>query len=73
MTMTQSKIIHISYASGFRFKGVTFQWHDHLGPTIINRHTENERPCKNISLRVWGLITQFSRLTKEQREDYAIY
>ncbi len=67
------EIIHISWAKGFRYKGVTLEWHDYLGPTIINRHTEKERNYRNISLRVWGLVTQFSHLTKEERQQYKIY
>ncbi len=71
--MSESKIIHISWGNGFRYKGVTIDWHNYLGPTILNRHTEEERPYKNISLRIWGLVTQFSRLSKEEREQYRIF
>lgn len=28
----------ISVAKTYRYKGVTFDWHDYLGPIIINRH-----------------------------------
>jgi len=67
------EVIHISWANVFRYKGVTIDWHNYLGPTILNRHTEEERNYKNISLRVWGLVTQFSRLSKDDREDYRIF
>ena len=67
------EIIHIAYAKGFRFKGVTLEWNDYLGPTILNRHTEEERHYKNISLRIWNLVDKFSCLSKDEREQYRIY
>jgi hypothetical protein len=70
--MSEMKILHINWANVFLFKGVTIDWHNYLGPTIINRHTEKERQYKNISLRVWGLVSQFSKLSKKEREKYRI-
>lgn len=52
--MAGAKIIHISWANVFMFKGVTIGWHNYLGPTILNRHTGNDKNYKNISWRVWG-------------------
>lgn len=66
-------IIHISWCNVFLYKGVTIDWHNYLGPTILNRHTEEERNYKNISLRIWGLVNQFSRLSKEDREQYRTF
>lgn len=71
--MHKMEIIHISWANIFRYKGVTIDWHDYYGPTILNRHTEEERQFKNISGRTWGLVGQFSRLSKEDREKYRIF
>lgn len=68
-----SKLIHVSWASVFLFKGVTIGWHYFCGPTILNRHTEEERQYKNISLRVWGLVNQFARLSKSEREQYRVF
>jgi hypothetical protein len=71
--MKELKLIHISYANIFIFKGVTIDWHNYCGPTILNRHTEEERQYKNISLRIWGLVNQFSRLSEEEREQYRVF
>jgi hypothetical protein len=63
----------MSIAKGYRVSEVTFEWHHFLGPIIINRHTEEERPCNNISLRNWSAINKFSRLAGEKRKLYRIY
>jgi len=68
-----NELIHISWASIFLYKGVTVDWHDYLGPILLRRNTDEERNYRNISLRVWGLVNQFSRLTKEQREQYRLF
>ena len=69
----KAEIIHISWASIFKYKGVVIDWHDYLGPTILNSHSYEERNYKNVSLRVWGLVGQFSRLSKDDREQYRIF
>lgn len=66
-------LIHIAMGKGYRYKGVTLEWHNYLGPTVLNRHTEQERNYRNISLRIWSLVNQFARLSKEQKEQYRIY
>ena len=68
-----SEIIHISRANIFRYKGVTIDYHSYCGPIVLNRHTDNERPYKNVSLRIWSLVNQFYRLSKEEREQYRIF
>jgi hypothetical protein len=70
--MPKIKILHVSWANVYLFKGVTIDWHNYLGPTILNRHTGNERNYKNISWRIWGLVGQFGRLSKEDREQFRI-
>ena len=71
--MDDMKIIHISWINIFRYKGVTIGWHNYCEPIILNRHTEEERNYKNISLRIWGLVNQFARLSKDDREQYRIF
>ncbi|CAM0060191.1 hypothetical protein VPHK479_0082 [Vibrio phage K479] len=66
-------IIHIAVGRGYRYKGVTLEWHNYLGPTVLNRHSEEERNYKNISLRIWGIVNQFAALSKEDKELYRIY
>lgn len=68
-----AEIIHISWANIFRYKGVTIDWHRYCGPIIINRHTEKERQYKNISMRIWGIVNQFSRLSDKEKEQYRIF
>ena len=68
-----SELIHVSYAKGYRFGGVTFEWHNYLGPFIINRHTEKERDFRNISMRNWSQVNKFSRLSVADREKHRIY
>lgn len=65
--------MHITYAKGYRYKGVTLEWHNYLGPIVLNRHTEQERNYRNISLRIWGLVGQFGRLSDSKKQQYRIY
>ncbi len=69
----EDALIHITYAKGFLYKGVTLEWHDYLGPIILRRNTEVERNYKNVSLRIWSLVNQFARLSKEGRQQYRLY
>ena len=64
--------IHMSFANVFLFKGVTIDWHDYLGPNILRRVSHEPRNDKNISLRTWGLVEQFGRLEKSERDQYRI-
>ena len=67
------KVKRTYWANWFQYKGVTIDWHDYLGPQIMNRHTAEARPVQNISLRIWGLVTQFSQLPKKEREEHRIF
>jgi hypothetical protein len=71
--MSDFQLIHMSFADVFLYKGVTIDWHNYLGPTILRKNTDEERNYRNISLRIWGLVNQFSRLSKEEREKYRIF
>ena len=71
--MPEMEIIHMSFANVFYFKGVTIDWHNYLGPTLLRRTSYNERNWKNISNRTWGLVGQFSRLSEKQREQHRIF
>ena len=71
--MSELKILHYNFAKIYRFNGVTFEWHEYLGPIIINRHTEQERYYKNISLRNWSAVNKFSSLNDNQKEKYRIF
>lgn len=56
----------------YQYKAITFDWHDYLGPIMLNRHTFNERPWRSVSRRQWALLEQWQRLSKEQKELYRI-
>ena len=56
----------------YQYKGVTFDWHDYLGPIMLNRRTFNERPWRSVSRRQWSLFAKWHSLSDEQREDYRI-
>ncbi len=73
MTANKLEVIHISYSKVYRVGGVTFEWHRWYGPSIINRHTEEERPYRNVSGRNWAMIGKFCSMTDEQKEFHRIY
>jgi hypothetical protein len=56
----------------YQYKGVTFDWHNWLGPIILNRKTLNERPWSSVKRRQWALLAKWQRLSKEQQELYRI-
>lgn len=70
--MSEMQIIHISCAKIYRVGGVTFEWHNYLGPRILNRHTEEERNYRNISLRNWAMVWKFNNMTAVEREQYRL-
>lgn len=56
----------------YRYKGVTFDWHNYLGPIILRRNTENERNWRNIGNRQWRLVGQWHNLPKAEQKKYRI-
>ena len=56
----------------YRYKDITFDWHDYLGPIMLNRHTLSERPWRSVSRRQWALLEQWQRLSKDKKELYRI-
>jgi len=71
--MSTMEIIHMSVRKGYRVNGVTFDWHEYLGSTIVNRHIEKERGYRNISLRNWAAITKFCDMDEVTRETFRVY
>ena len=62
----------ISLGKTYCYKGVTFDYHDYLGPIILNRHTGNERPFRSVSCRTWRLFGKWFALSQDERELYRI-
>lgn len=62
----------ISSGKTYQYKGVTFDWHDYLGPIMLNRKTLNERPWRVVKRRQWALFAKWHKLSKEQKELYRI-
>ncbi len=62
----------VSDGKRYRYKGVTFDYHEYLGPIILNRHTWNERPFRSISRRQWRLFGKWFELPVDKRESYRI-
>lgn len=71
--MIKLNTIQYSCSKVYRVGGVTFEWEDYLGPCIINRHTEKQRPFRNISNRNWSAIRKFQNMTTKQREWFRLY
>lgn len=65
-------IVHMSFARVYQFKGLTFEHHDYLGPTMLRRKTHKDRDYRAIKGRQWGLYYQWLRLPFEQREQFRI-
>ena len=67
-----NELIHLSFANVFQFNGVTIEWHRYGGPQVLRRKTWEPRNERNLSLRIWGIVDQFARLSKDEREKYRV-
>lgn len=56
----------------YQYKSITFDWHDYLGPIMLNRKTFNERPWRSVSRRQWALLGQWQSLSKHEQENYRL-
>lgn len=64
---------HITPSDGvYRYKGVTFDWHNNLGPTILRRDAFHERNWRNVSCRQLRLVGQWHNLPKAEQKKYRI-
>ncbi|AFM54887.1 hypothetical protein B621_gp41 [Marinomonas phage P12026] len=71
--MNKIEVLHVSFAKFYRVGGVTFEWHNYFGPTVLNRHTEKPRDYRNISLRNWAEVSRFSGMSDAEKENYRIF
>ena len=68
----EMEVMHIAAAKIYRYKSVTFEWHDHFGPTILRMKDYEPRPIQSISLRQWGEFGQWFNLPTNEREEYRV-
>lgn len=66
------QLIHVSMAKVYRFKGITFEWHDYLGPTFLRRKDLELKPALIRPMREYGLLGQWLRLSPVDRESYRL-
>ncbi|GMQ53466.1 hypothetical protein [Halopseudomonas aestusnigri] len=66
------QLIHISIAKCYQFKGITFEWHDYLGPTFLRRKDLEMKPQLQRPMREYGLLGQWLRLSPKDRETYRL-
>lgn len=65
-------VIHISWQRAYRFKRVTFEHHDYLGPAMLRRKTFNIRNYKNIKARQWADYYKWLKLSEAEREKFRV-
>lgn len=66
------EIIHISWQRVYRFKSVTFEHHNYLGPLMLRRKTFDSRNHRNIKARQWADYYQWLRLPEKEREQFRL-
>lgn len=66
------EIIHMSIGTVYQYKGVTFELHRYFGPIVLRRSDHEEKRYERISLRHWGVIGQFMRLSKKEQNRHLI-
>ena len=62
---------HICLANIYQFEGLTFEYHNYLGPTQYKK--DGSEPRKNISKNFYDVIDKFVKLSEKEREKYLIY
>ncbi len=68
-----NELIHISYAKVYQFKHITFEWHSYCGPFFLRRKDlEPKDERKGRPMRDYGVLNQWLRLDKEDRENYRV-
>lgn len=61
----------VSIADVYRFKGVTFQWHNYLGAMLCRKDGEPSK--RSIGRKSEAVINQWLKLPKAKREKTRIY
>ena len=56
----------------YHYKGVTFDWHNYLGPIVLRHASLKERSWRNVSNRQWRLIGKWHKLPKTEQVKYKI-
>lgn len=67
-----SQLIHLSFCKAYQFKGITFEWHDYCGPAFLRRKDFEMKPQLQRPMREYGLLGQWLRLSKIEREQFRI-
>lgn len=66
------QIIHITNCNVYRFKSITFEWHQYCGPTFLRRKDLEMKPALTRPMREYGLLGQWLQLSPVEREKYRI-
>lgn len=62
----------ITLSNIYRYKGVVFEWHNYCGPMALRK--DNLEPRRtDPGKRWWEIVTEWSKLTKAQKEETRIY
>lgn len=64
--------IHVKLAHIYRYKRITFEWHDYLGATFLRRKDLEPKYQIVGSAREYGQLRQWLKLSAQDREAYRI-
>ncbi|MFV0576010.1 MAG: hypothetical protein ACK5NC_11450 [Vibrio sp.] len=74
MSVIKLEILHMSLAKIYIYKNVMIDWHEWLGPSVLNKNTEMERNWRTLNgnARLWKKVGEFARLPDKEKEEYRI-
>ena len=61
----------VSFSNIFRYKGLTFEWHNYMGPMPLKKNLEpsNAKPSK----KFYEITAEWNKLTKKKKEKTRIH
>lgn len=62
---------HICFINIFEYKGYVFEFHPYCGFTPYKKNLSE--PRKTIPSGFWDMVTEFIKLSKEEKTKYQIY
>ena len=65
-------MIKITTAKIYQFKSITFEFHAYCGPLFLRRKDWEPKPKQFRPYRDYGVLAQWEKLSKDEREKYRV-
>ena len=72
ITVSDKEVKLLQPSSIYYYKGITFDYCDLAGVIIVRRVSHRARKPNRVSTRQWKALIKFSKLSREEREEYMV-